>query len=216
MYPTTIVEDFFSDPDAIVKYAEDLEYSPSPTGHWPGVRSKHIGEINFNLFQYIGNKIYSLFHSTPAERCVIDMWFQLITPYHEDKWNPLNRGWVHRDTFSNFGGIIYLTKNPEKDTGTSIYKEVEGYYYQTENETKNKRNHFLGNGVPEKEYSESWKRNQSQYLETVKVENVYNRMLMFNSKTHHAVKTYGTKPRLTIAFFSNGEIGSNVYPPLYR
>ena len=114
MYPTTIVEDFFSDPDAIVKYMEDLEYSPSPTGHWPGVRSKHIGEINFNLFQHIGNKIYSLFHSTPPERWVIDMWFQLITPYHEDKWNPLNRGWVHRDTGSNFGGIIYLTKNPEK------------------------------------------------------------------------------------------------------
>ena len=77
---------------------------------------------------------------------------------------------------------------------------MEGYYYQTENETKNKRNHFLGNGVPEKEYSESWKRNQSQYLETVKVENVYNRMLMFNSKTHHAVKLMELNQDLPLTF----------------
>ena len=86
MYPTTIVEDFFSDPD-IVKYGRFRVFSIT---NWtlPGVRSKHIGEINFNLFQHIGNKIYSLFHSTPPERWVIDMWFQLITPYHEDKWNP--------------------------------------------------------------------------------------------------------------------------------
>tara|TARA_Y100000004_G_scaffold196469_1_gene266581 strand:+ start:1406 stop:2056 length:651 start_codon:yes stop_codon:yes gene_type:complete len=216
MYPTTIVEDFFSDPDAIVKYSENLEYTPSPNGSWPGVRSKHIAELDFNLFQHIGDKIYSLFYPQSPDRWSLDMWFQLITPYHEDKWHPSNRGWIHRDMYCNFGGIIYLTKDPEKDTGTSIYKEALGYSYQPKNETDIKKNHYLGYDVSEDELSEAWQRNQSQYLQTVSVENVYNRMLLFNPKVFHGVKTFGTKPRLTIAFFSKGENGNNIHPPLYR
>lgn len=216
MYPTTIVEDFFTDPDVVVEYAENLEYFPASTGSWPGVRSKHIAELDFNLFQHIGCKIYSLFYPTPPEKWSINMWFQLIRPYNKDKWHPSNRGWVHRDGQCNFGGIIYLTKDPEEDTGTSIYREKLGHSFQPENETTIKNNHYLGHDVSEDKLVEAWERNQSQYLETVKVENVYNRMLMFNPKVFHSVKTFGTKPRLTISFFSKGENGSDVYPPLYR
>ena len=50
--------------------------------------------------------------------------------------------------------------------------------------------------------------------ETVKVKNVYNRLVLFNSTSLHAVQTYGTKERLTMAFFNN--YIQNTLPPLYR
>ena len=42
-----------------------------------------------------------------------------------------------------------------------------------------------------------------QFEETIKIKNLYNRLVLFNNNTLHAVQTYGTKERLTIPFFNN-------------
>ena len=52
------------------------------------------------------------------------------------------------------------------------------------------------------EYIKAFDAAHEQYVESVKVENVYNRFVMFSSKTHHGVQTFGTKERLTLNFFS--------------
>ena len=41
---------------------------------------------------------------------------------HEDKYHVKNRGWIHKDISRVIGGIVYLSKDPEEDTGTSLYK----------------------------------------------------------------------------------------------
>ena len=53
-----------------------------------------------------------------------------------------------------------------------------------------------------------------QYEETVRINNVYNRLVIFNNLTHHGVQTFGTKPRLTLNFFGTEQIGK--LPPLVR
>ena len=51
-------------------------------------------------------------------------------PFCEDKYDNKNRGWIHQDIDTWFGGIVYLTKNPEPDTGTSVYKVKKGFSFQ--------------------------------------------------------------------------------------
>ena len=64
------------------------------------------------------------------------------------------------------------------------------------------------------EYNEAWDSMREQYTETVTVENIYNRFVLFSGKTHHGVKTFGTKPRLTLNFFGMNMTGH--LPPLLR
>ena len=64
------------------------------------------------------------------------------------------------------------------------------------------------------EYCKAYDAAHAQYKESVKIENVYNRFVMFNNKTHHGVQTFGTKERLTLNFFGMEVTGKK--PPLVR
>ena len=68
-----------------------------------------------------------LFHDKSPEYWNMQTHFQKINLFHEDQYDPLNRGWVHQDIDTYFGGIVYLNKDPEPDTGTSIFKTTTGY-----------------------------------------------------------------------------------------
>ena len=46
LYPVTILDNFFEEPDKIVDLALNTEYSEITDGRWPGVRSKNLSEIN--------------------------------------------------------------------------------------------------------------------------------------------------------------------------
>ena len=141
--------------------------------------------------------------------------FQKIQPFTDDKWDKKNRGWIHQDIDTWFGGIVYLTKDPEPDTGTSIYKAKNGYTLQYRDEIGLKEKLYLGDQIDTELYDEVWDRVHDQYVETVKVENVYNRFVMFNGLTHHGVKTFGTKERLTLNFFGVN-FQNDKLPPLLR
>ena len=73
---------------------------------------------------------------------------------------------------------------------------------------------YRGEDIIPEHYNEAWDSMREQYTETVTVENVYNRFVLFNGKTHHGVKTFGTKPRLTLNFFGMHMTGH--LPPLLR
>jgi hypothetical protein len=215
MYPVTIVDNFFEDPDAIVELTDAMRFYPPETGNWPGSRTKQLHVENERLFNYVGEKIHLLFHDTAPEYWKLQAHFQKIAPFHEQKWNKKNRGWIHQDIDTHFGGIIYLTKDPEPDTGTSVYRTKDGYSLQTKDEISVKEKLYLGTlDKTQEEYDEIYDRVHNQYIETVKVENVYNRLVMFSGQTHHGVQTFGTKERLTLNFFGIDMTGK--LPPLMR
>ena len=58
LYPITCVDNFFDTPDDIKNYAKTLDYNYSKEGKWPGERSNHLHEINFNFYKI--SRIYSL------------------------------------------------------------------------------------------------------------------------------------------------------------
>ena len=213
-YPITIVDDFFEDPDAIVKMANELKYYPPDTGNWPGMRTKQLHVVEDRFFQYFGEKIMLLFHDNTPEYWKLQSHFQKILPFHEDQYDKLNRGWIHQDLDTYFGGIVYLTKDPEPDTGTSIYKTTTGFAMQYASELKLKERKYRGEEVDREEYCKAYDAAHAQYKESVKIENVYDRFVMFNNKTHHGVQTFGTKERLTLNFFGMEVTGKK--PPLVR
>ena len=213
-YPITIVDDFFEDPDAIVKMANELKYYPPDTGNWPGMRTKQLHVVEDRFFQYFGEKIMLLFHDNTPEYWKLQSHFQKILPFHEDQYDKVNRGWIHQDLDTYFGGIVYLTKDPEPDTGTSIYKTTTGFAMQYASELKLKERKYRGEEVDREEYCKAYDAAHAQYKESVKIENVYNRFVMFNNKTHHGVQTFGTKERLTLNFFGMEVTGKK--PPLVR
>ena len=213
-YPVTIVDNFFSDPDAIVEMAESMSFYNPNTGNWPGERTKQIYVENEAFFNYFGLKIYSLFYESNPDFWKLQCHFQKINPFCKDKYGKKNRGWVHQDENCFFGGIVYLTKNPEPDTGTSIYKAKDGYSFQFNETLRMKEKLYKSMEVDDNEYEIEFDKMNDQYVETVRVENVYNRLLMFNNTTYHGVNTFGSKPRLTLNFFGMDQAGG--IPPLVR
>ena len=216
MYPVTIVDNFFDDPDAIVRLSEEMEWRPTPEGKWPGARTEEVWAKNDRLFNYIGARIHGLFYEGNIDEWVMQMRFQKIFPFSEDKWNKKNRGWVHTDLYP-FGGIIYLTKDPEPDTGTSIFKCKHGGSKIYGNEIQVKKDLYTGvSTLSQDEFDKVYDDVHDQYIETVRVENVYNRLLLFGGNTLHGVRTYGAKERLTLNFFGEGVFDSERYTPFDR
>ena len=138
----------------------------------------------------------------------------MIHPFCKSKYDNKNRGWVHKDIDTWFGGIVYLTKDPEPDTGTSVYHVKQGYSYQTQQEMQMKEKLYRDEEIDIEEYNKAWDKMKEQYVETVSVKNVYNRFVLFGGKSHHGVITFGTKERTTLNFFGTGMTGH--LPPLLR
>ena len=213
-YPITIVDDFFEDPDGIVEMAESMKYYTPNTGNWPGTRTKNLHIEDKRFFIYFGQKLHLLFYETAPEYWNLQCHFQLIDPFCEDKYSKKNRGWIHKDIDTWFGGIVYLQKDPEPDTGTSAYRVKRGFSHQFADEINIKEMQYRSENVDDAEYDKAYDAMRNQFEETVSIANVYNRFVLFNNVTHHGVQTFGTKPRLTLNFFGMGQTGK--LPPLLR
>ena len=75
-----------------------------------------------------------------------------------------NCGWVHKDR-TNFGGVILLTREPDDDTGVTIYKSKNGGYAITQEEEKIKNMHFFGNPIDDDEYNKAYNTYHDQFEE---------------------------------------------------
>ena len=213
-YPITIVDDFFEDPDGIVEMAESMKYYTPNTGNWPGTRTKNLHIEDKRFFNYFGQKLHLLFYESVPEYWNLQCHFQLIDPFCEDKYSKKNRGWIHKDIDTWFGGIVYLQKDPEPDTGTSAYRVKRGFSHQFADEIDVKEKQYRSENVDDAEYEKAYDAMRNQFEETVSIANVYNRFVLFNNVTHHGVQTFGSKPRLTLNFFGMGQTGK--LPPLLR
>ena len=213
-YPLIIKDDFFEDPDSIVKIARECIYSEDNFHNYPGVRSKSIDEINPKLYVYILQKIFLLFHDKIPTNFKAEVKFQKIKPFVEgDKWDKKNTGWVHRDN-SFFSGVIYLDKNPDKDAGTSMYKSNDGYDVITDESIRIKEDHYAGKEIDDEEFNKGYDIIADQYEETLRIPNLYNRLVLIPGDQPHSITTTGDKERNTIVFFCDSVSG--VFTPEYK
>ncbi len=205
-YPILCYDDFYDAPEAVFEYAKTLEYSEDPLGTWPGLRSYRIDMINPDLQQAFVDKIFSFFYDLDNVSISADVvsYFQVIPPYSEDKSSAKNKGWIHKDEGVDYAGIIYLTPSADLDMGTSIFRQKSGDLDIDPSWYSAKSRLYLGEDISDEEYDASMKHHRSQFEEVTRYNNVFNRLISFDSTNWHAAncfKSNGEHPRLTQVFF---------------
>jgi hypothetical protein len=197
--PVTVLDNFFDDPDGVRKWALEQKYFSDPAGSWPGKRTLSLDQLNLPFLDHLSRKYFSLFFNFDKEdvRWKIDAYFQLI-----DKHS--GSGWVHHDCPQRMSGIIYLSPNASLDGGTSIFKRKNGSVITNfERVNKAKIATYLQQ-VPPHETEHIRLEDRAVYEETIKVGNVYNRLLTFDGHLHHAAQDFfgeNLESRLTLIFF---------------
>ncbi len=71
-WPTLIVDNFFTDPHAIVNLSKTFEYTKSEDNIWPGTRSPYVHKVNKDFFLWSTRKIMALLYP-----------MQITTSYNE-------------------------------------------------------------------------------------------------------------------------------------
>jgi hypothetical protein len=215
-FPTTVIDNFYENPDEIRKMALEMEYDVTEWTY-PGKRTQPLQNINKNLFEYSCNKLMSVFFDLDNPcKWVIKTQFQQIEPYG-DKGSVVDKGWIHLDEGVFLAAVVYLTPNADPDAGTSIYQ-----LKPTESEEVNQdiRKSLYDPTVNfndcSEEYVKTFEEHQNQFVETVRVSNIYNRAIIFDANSYHGVPSYhtGTESRLTQTFFVY-ELEAPI-PPLQR
>lgn len=185
LYPTvTIVENFYENPDEIRKFAlkqkfsychelENIDYV------FPGCRTKELFDLDKNLYEKVCKKLVSVFHNTQHDnmRWAISTSFQVV----EGKFE---RGVLHQDSNTIFAGVIYLTPDAPIAAGTSLFKPNKSFdeeKYQAA--LKLNDENFRANRAVCTEY-------HHMFDETVRVNNIYNTLIIFNAQTYHAANHF--------------------------
>ena len=183
IYPTLIVDNFFNDPDEIRNIGLSLERKEN-LGAYPGTRTKPLHSLKPSFFNWSTNKILSVvFNHQPED---LDITFNAYQTFQFIKPNPKEgQGWIHNDNNFEFTAIVYLSKH--KNCGTSLFKRKEGCFPV-------QKDSYIDNNNIKKEYYSSNKKYDGRYFKardeinngyerTVKIESVYNRLIIFDS--HH-------------------------------
>lgn len=206
-FPVTVFDNFFDDPDKIRTWALQQEYFPDPEGRFPGMRTKPLHKLDNAFFQMTCRKFFSQFYNVYDEAIEWDvsMNFQVVDGKYDS-------GWVHSDEVSaQITGIIYLTPNSNLNGGTSIFQEKKQTIQHTHKNLKYKEASYLHQMSIEdaKPYKNE---HNIQYEETIRISNVYNRLICFDSHLHHSAQDFFGKDdesRLTLVFFVNKLLVNN-------
>lgn len=203
LFPVCVIDNFYEHPHDIRNFALEQTYYPNEDGRWPGSRSKHINDLDSHLYHYFVRKILSVFYRQfEILDYHVETTFQKIKPFNEKKDHPINRGFIHQDHVL-FGGVVYLDLEYEEHTGTSIYTPRKKWLTKdllSHDVNKFKMKKYKGGEITEDEIN-LWDLDRSKYIESVRVENIFNRCILFDGNTNHGVPFFGSKERLTQVFF---------------
>jgi hypothetical protein len=218
-FPTIVVDNFLENPDKVRQLALSMQYSKS-SGEYPGERTKHLGDVNRNLFNYLCSKFFSLNYDFMSPiKWNTTIYFQKIYPLSSNKFDITNMGWVHADYNKVMGAVLYLNPNIDLDTGTHICKPNDiNFDIESMDKEQDVRIPYYRDNIKSDNYEENLIKNNSLFTDTVCVSNLYNRLIAFDGTTfHHANNLFSTneEPRLICNIFVN-TIEAAVPTPIER
>jgi len=200
LYPVTVVENFYENPDAIRKFALAQKYKfcheqADITYVYPGSRTQDLHALDSSLYEKVCKKLVSIFHIHEHDymRWAISTSFQSVTEEYK-------QGVIHTDHSTVFAGVLYLTPDAPLNSGTSLFKknatfDQEKYIRALE---QNDAQFKVGQKIMATDY-------HSMFDEVVRVNNVYNTLIMYEGETFHAANNFfGTtlkNSRLSQVFF---------------
>ena len=199
-FPISIVDDFLPDPDYVADLARNTEYLPTRSSA-PGHRSNSLHDLDYPLYEFLGNKVLGLHWDVRRERdllCNASFDFLRVTP---DEDPECNVGLVHKDVGepcndfvgTELAGVIYLNKNSGENTGTSIYKQKHSYVltYDPYKEIGDVVRNYNRTGVNKEKFKTALRKYNDNFEEVVRVQNLYNRMICYPGDQWHVATTYG-------------------------
>ena len=202
LYPVTVIENFYDNPDAIRKFALAQKYTfccdiDGITYTFPGCRTDDISSLDKPLYDKICTKLVSVFHNSEHDymRWAITTSFQNVAAEYR-------QGVIHTDHSTIFAAVLYLTPNAPLNSGTSLFKKNKKFdekaYLQAldENDARFK----AGNIEMDTAYHD-------MFDEIVRVNNVYNTLIIYEGRHFHAANQFFGKTvedsRLAQVFFIN-------------
>ena len=205
-YFPTIVDNFFENPDKIREFGLSLNYAPDADGAWPGVRSKSIHEIDFEMYMSLMLKFMSMFHDFAFQNV---NWTNASIYFHKikDTGNKeLNKGWIHIDHNHELAGLCYLNPGVTNlNWGTSIYKQKDNVEYMPFSRQHYKHMFYTNESIDLKKYKRSLEEHNQKFEETIRIGNIYNRMIAYSASESHCLNGVPkNEERLTLLFFING------------
>jgi Family of unknown function (DUF6445) len=185
LYPVTIVENFYENPDAIRNFALKQKFTfcheiPNVDYVFPGSRTEDLSNLDKALYDKICTKLVSVFHNTEHDymRWGIITSFQSVSEAYKE-------GVIHTDHNTIFAGVLYLTPNAPLDSGTSLFKKNKTFdekKYQRALEDNDEK-FKTGKIIMDTSY-------HSMFDEIVRVNNVYNTLIIYEGRHFHAANQF--------------------------
>ena len=210
-WPTLIVDNFFTDPHAIVSLSQKFKYKRDEQNRWPGTRTPSMHEADIDFFRWSTRKIIALLYpaqvmSEGAVQWQAKQYFQRVSGNTYGK-----EGWVHGDGPSEFTSIIYLSDH--EDSGTCLYKGKQFNAQPTQLDEKQRFNKDLKNRKRMEKYKE---KNNSKFCKKVELFSNFNRLVLFDGYDWHASRNpeNSKSDRLTLITFFSNISGENIAYPI--
>ena len=207
-----IVDNFFDDPEALVDFGKSLPKEDEE--RQPGRRSRTLWEIDSNLCRAIILKIVSCYYDLDYSDFVWGnsiLKFQEIPRFSENKNDVINKGWIHQDPIGDtyqLAGLIYLTPDIDPDSGTSLYNLKSTKSNKIYKTLLAKDTLFKEDNFDREEYTKSYIKHEKYFFEKLRVQNIFNRLVMYDTQEWHRANNYyngdDKDVRLTLGFFIGG------------
>jgi Family of unknown function (DUF6445) len=189
-FPITVIDDFYTNPDEVRQLALNQKYrynyEQQTPNIYPGQRSDELNIIDKAFSDKFWSKIFSVFFDLNYQhytmKCEVSSCFQLITEDYETDW-------IHQDG-TVFSGVIYLTPDAPLDCGTSVYKSNSNYDFHRNGELGNIKYDFYHDNIKPNNYTDSRMELNSMFTETVAVNNLYNRAIIYDGTLFHGAKKF--------------------------
>ena len=202
-FETLIYDDFLSNPDQFVEIANSQTYIQS-VGRFPGRRTTELSVICNQIHATIREEVFK--KNKELTDLSLTAYFQKIPnlSFDESCLSIENSGWIHTDD-SVYSGVLYLNEDSKNYGGTSFYEPLKLTKNPDIDINKFKKQHYANTGeLNIEEYRDSKLRYSALFEKTESIENVYNRLVLFDSKKWHNNDTFvksESDERLTLIFF---------------
>lgn len=188
---------------------------------YPGIRSKNLDLLDFNLFKYIESKVMKSILNFPEYKESHKNKHEIVIQYHLTS-SIHECGFIHKDSEWNqkiFSGVIYLNPNPPKNSGTKFFREKYLYNPKTQSSFYFYKNilfsdiysfRYLANTTKDKDIILSFNKEKTEHNKKYfdfghEVPNVYNSAVIYPGHYFHGPdQCFGEKledSRLVIVFF---------------
>lgn len=173
-----VVDNFYNNAQGTRDYILTQEFSVK--GNFPGQRTisyanEHLRDIIQGYVAPFGGKITEFpmpsSENKKDDKAIYNGSFQYTTSRE--------RSWIHSDGWNNWAGVLYLTPDAPLSAGTAFYRFKNGEYSDEDAKLLNTNDE-----------TDKCSQDLTKWEQVDRVGNVFNRLILFNSKRFHMSMDY--------------------------